>query len=149
MPRDLPKCFELPNNFGKKVNKSLSECKAYGSMPQDVLKTFIRQVTEHIEAENPHPSIKTVEWVAWKYCNLYTGLKQANPLEALQKADGWNGPNSTFKEWVGVMPLIFIIDMADVNSLHVNTFESFHSNMIFYYFFTLNENVLCQIIKQR
>ena len=106
IPHDLPKSFELPSNFGKKVNKVLSECKAYGSMPQDVMKTFLRQVTEHLEAENPHPSAKTIEWVAWKCCSLYPGLKQANALEALKKPDEWNGTSSTFKEWVGVTPLI-------------------------------------------
>ena len=148
VPHDLPKSFELPNNFGKKVNKSLSECKAYGSMPQDVIKTFLRQVTEHMEAENPHPCVKTIEWVAWKYCSLYPGLKQANPVESLQKPDEWNGASSTFKEWVCEI----VIDMADVTSL--NTFECFHndSNMFYIYiyifFFTLNENIFCEIIKQ-
>ena len=81
IPHDLPRSFELPNNFGKKVNKALSESKAYGSMPQDATKAFIRQLTEHLEAGNPHPCIKTIEWVAWKCCSLYPGLKQANPLD--------------------------------------------------------------------
>ena len=117
-------------------------------MPQDVIKTFLRQVTEHMEAENPHPCVKTIEWVAWKYCSLYPGLKQANPVESLQKPDEWNGASSTFKEWVCEI----VIDMADVTSL--NTFECFHndSNMFFYIyiyiFFTLNENIFCEIIKQ-
>lgn len=94
-------------------------------MPQDEIKTFLQQVTEYIEAENPHPSVKTVEWGAWKYCSLYPGLKRANPVESLQKPDEWNGVSSTFKEWVCEI----VIDMAHVTSL--NTFECFHSNVFF------------------
>ena len=121
IPHDLPKSFELPNNFGKKVNKALSESKAYGSMPQDAMKVFIRQLTEHLEAENPHPCIKTIEWVAWKCCSLYPGLKQANPLETLKMPDEWNGASSAFKEWVGDMPLIIY---------RYDTIECFHSNRL-------------------
>lgn len=101
IPHDLPVTYELPNNFGKKVNKGLTESEAYGSMPQDAVKAFIRQLTEHLEAENPHPCIKTIEWIAWKCCSLYPGLKQANPLETLKMTDEWNGASSAFKEWVG------------------------------------------------
>ena len=75
-------------------------------MPQDVMKTFLWQMTAHLEAENPSPSAKTTECVAWECCSLYPGLKRANPLEALKKPDEWKGTSSPFKGWVGFTPSI-------------------------------------------
>ena len=100
-PVDLPADFELPNKFGKKIDQTLKECKKPGSVPPDVMKRVVRQVTDHIEAENPKPSKKTIEWVAWTYCVKYPGLKTANPLDIF----GGNGESKTsksFNEWVGI-----------------------------------------------
>lgn len=82
-PLDLPSGFALPTRFGNKVDKMLKECKSPGSIPQDVQRAFVKQVTDHLESENSRPSSKTVEWVAWKYCSLYPGLRQVNPLQSL------------------------------------------------------------------
>ena len=55
-PVDLPADFELPYKFGKKIDQTLKECKKPGSVPPDVMKRVVRQVADHIEAENPsHP----------------------------------------------------------------------------------------------
>lgn len=44
-PLDLPSGFELPKQFGSKVVKKLQECRHPGSVPADVQRAFIRQVT--------------------------------------------------------------------------------------------------------
>ena len=101
-PLDLPSDFQILNSFGKKVNQALDEFSEPGSVPHDIVRKIVRQVSEHIEAENPRPSMKTVEWVAWSYCMKFPGLKQVNPMETLmqsnQAAVGMVG--MPFKEWV-------------------------------------------------
>jgi len=100
-PVDLPKDFELPNKFGKKIDKALKDYKMSGSVPPDVTKRVVRQIADHIEAENPTPSKKTIEWIAWTYCLKYPGLKTANPLDIF----GGNAESKTsqsFNEWVGI-----------------------------------------------
>ena len=99
-PVDLPADFELPNKFGEKIYQTLKECKKPGSVPPDVMKRVVRQIIDHIEAENPKPSKKTIEWVAWTYCLKYPGLKTANPLDIF----GGNAESNTksFNEWVSV-----------------------------------------------
>lgn len=52
-PGDLPTEFKLPNKFGKKIDQTLKECKKPGSVPPGVMKKIVRQVADHIEAENP------------------------------------------------------------------------------------------------
>ena len=47
-----------------------------GSVPPDVTKGVVRQVADHIKAENPKPSKKTIEWIAWTYCLKYPGLTE-------------------------------------------------------------------------
>ena len=90
-PLDLPSGFALPTQFGNKVDNMLKECKSPGSIPQDVqrLRVFVKQVTDHLESENSRPSSKTVEWVAWKYCSLYPGLRQVNPLQLMDCHFPW------------------------------------------------------------
>ena len=99
-PLDLPSGFELPRQFGSKVDKLLKECKSPSSIPDDVQRAFIRQVTDHLESENTCPTSKTVEWIAWKYCSLYPGLQQVNPLHSLVKGHDLPLSSATFKEWV-------------------------------------------------
>ena len=106
-PLDLPTTFQLPKQFGSKVDKMLKECMSPGSVPQDVQRTFIRQVTDHLESANSRPSSKTVEWVAWKYCSLYPGLQQVNPVQSLLRSDELPLASGTFKEWVGDFILPF------------------------------------------
>ena len=112
-PLVLPSGFELPRQFGKKVDKMLKECKSPGSIPQEVQRAFIKQVTDHLESENAHPSSKTVEWVAWKYCSLYPGLRQVNPVQSLMKGDELPLAIRTFKEWVGDLYHLFMLVLSD------------------------------------
>ena len=107
-PLDLPSDFELPKQFGSKVDKVLKECKSPASVSQDVQRAFVRQVTDHLETENPRPSSKTIEWVAWKYCSLYPGLRQVNPLQSLLKGDELPTARGTFKEWVSDLHQLFL-----------------------------------------
>jgi len=100
-PLDLPNGFELPKQFGSKVDKMLKQCTSPSSVPDDVQRAFIKQVTDHLDSENSSPNSKTVEWVAWKYCSLYPGLQQVNPLDSLVKGDALPQSIGTFKEWVG------------------------------------------------
>ena len=51
-PGDLPAEFKLPNKFGKKIDQTLKESKKPGSVPPGVMKRVVRQVADHIEAEN-------------------------------------------------------------------------------------------------
>jgi len=62
-PLDLPSDFQIPNSFGKKINQALDEFREPGSVPRDIVRKIVRQVTEHIGAENPRPSMKTVEGI--------------------------------------------------------------------------------------
>lgn len=98
-PLDLPNSFELPRQFGSKVDKMLKQCTSPSSIPDDVQRAFIRQVTDHLDSENSSPSSKTVEWIAWKYCSLYPGLQQVNPLHSLVKSHDLPLSSGTFKEW--------------------------------------------------
>ena len=98
-PLDLPSDFQLLNSFGKKINHALDEFSEPGSVPHDIARKIVRQVTEHIEAENPRPSMKTVEWVAWSYCMKFPGLKQVSPMETLKQSNQ-AAVGMPFKEWV-------------------------------------------------
>ena len=71
----------------------MKECKKPGSVPPGVMKRVVRQVADHIEAENPSPSKKTLEWVAWTYCLKYPGLTTANPLDIFGGNVESNRPN--------------------------------------------------------
>lgn len=96
---DLPSDFQIINSFGKKINQALNEFKVPGSVPHDIVRKIVKQITEHIEAENPRPSVKTVEWVAWSYCVKFPGLKQVNPMETLKQSNQ-AAVGMPFKEWV-------------------------------------------------
>ena len=51
--------------------KTLKECQKTGSVPHDVVKKVVRQVADHVEAENPNPFKKTIEWIASTFCLKY------------------------------------------------------------------------------
>ena len=70
-----PSGFQILNSFGKTINQALDEYSEPGSVLNDIVGKIVRQVTECIEAENPTPCMKTVEWVAWSYCMKFPGLK--------------------------------------------------------------------------
>jgi len=120
-PLDLPSDFQILNSFGKKVNQALDEFSEPGSVPHDIVRKIVRQVTEHIEAENPRLSMKTVEWVAWSYFMKFPGLKQVNPMETLkqsnQAAVGMVG--MPFKEWVSNKTVFETININNEVVLHV------------------------------
>ena len=110
---DLPSDFQILNNFGKTVNNALEKFKEPGSVPHDIVRKIIRQVTEHVEAENPRPSVKSIEWVAWSYCMKYPGLKQVNPMETLKQSnESVIGQN--FKEWVSNKIYFEMMDMKEL-----------------------------------
>ena len=96
---DLPSDFQILSSFGKKFNQALDEFREPGSVPHDIVRKIVRQVAEHIEAENPRPSLKTVKWVAWSYCVKFPGLKQVNPMATLQQSNQV-AVGMPFKEWV-------------------------------------------------
>lgn len=103
-PLDLPADFDLLTTFGKRVDKAVTtDFKQPGSLPYDLTKKVVSQVTDHIESENPRPSKQTIEWLAWRYCLKYPCLQQINPLMMLGDKT-WN--SKPFKEWVGI-PSIF------------------------------------------
>ena len=67
--------FSNPEQFWKTINQALDEFSEPGSVPHNIVRKVVRQVTECSEAENPTPSMKTVEWVAWSFCMKFPGLK--------------------------------------------------------------------------
>ena len=109
---DLPSDFQILNSFGKKINQALDEFREPGSVPHDIVRKIVRQVTEHIEAENPRPSMKTVEWVAWSYCMKFPGLKQVNPMETLKQSNQ-AAVGMPFKEWVSNKTVFEMINMKE------------------------------------
>lgn len=118
-PVDLPADFELPNKFGKKIDKTLKECEMPGSVPPDVTKRVVRQVADHIEAENPKPSKKTIEWIAWTYCLKYPGLKTANPLEIFG-ANAESKTSQSFNEWVGIRLVVQYLGIKKQCHIKIN-----------------------------
>lgn len=66
-PLDLPADFDLLTTFGKRVDKAVkTDFKQPGSLPHDLTKKVVSQVTDHIESENPRPSKQTIERLAWR-----------------------------------------------------------------------------------
>lgn len=115
-PLDLPAEFELPNRFGKKIDQTLKECKTPGSVPHDVVKRVVRQVADHVEAENPKPSKKTIEWIASTFCLKYPGLKQVNPMDILGE-DAASNNSKPFNEWVCILTCGAVVVVLKKQSL--------------------------------
>ena len=97
-PLDPLPDFQILNRFGKKINQTWDEFREPGSVPHDIVRKTVRQVTEHIVAENPRPSMKDVEWVAWSYCMKFPGLKQVNPMKTFKQSNQ-AAVGMSFKEW--------------------------------------------------
>ena len=112
---DLPSDFQILNNFGKTVNNALEEFREPGSVPHDIVRKIVRQVTEHLQAENPRPSVKSIEWVAWSSCIKYPGLKQVNPTETLKQSNESAVIGQNFKEWVSNKIHFEMMDMKELN----------------------------------
>lgn len=109
---DLPSDFQILKSFGKKINQALDEFREPESVPRDIVGKIVRQVTEHIGAENPRPSMKTVEWVAWSYCVKFPGLKQVNPIKTLKQSNQ-AAVGMPFKEWVSSKTVFEMINMKE------------------------------------
>ncbi|KXJ15347.1 hypothetical protein AC249_AIPGENE24640 [Exaiptasia diaphana] len=96
--KDLPKQFQLPNQFGHMIDKKIKELKTPGSLPKDLRNRIIRQVETTVSAFNNHPSPKTVDWIAKSLCEKYSCLQHADARSALTGQQ--TNLDIEFKHWV-------------------------------------------------